>query len=112
MKVIYVSGPYSAPTPKEVMGNVHNAARVAAECMVHGWSVLCPHCNSHCVARYIEQSHADWVLMDLALLEKSDAVLMMRGWEKSKGARTEHSYALSKNIKVFYEADGIPSSLS
>jgi nucleoside 2-deoxyribosyltransferase len=111
MKVIYISHPYSAPSYREMRANVHKAAQLAAACMDHGWSFINPIGNSHSVAKHIERTHADWILLDLELIDRSDAVIMAKGWEKSKGCRAEHSYALSKNIKIFYEADGIPSSL-
>lgn len=108
MKTIYVSGPYSAPTYCQIRKNVHAAAKVGASCIEKGWAALVPHCNSHAIAKHIERAWGDWILMDLALIDKCDAILMMSNWIESEGAKREHSYALSKNIPVFYECMGIP----
>lgn len=40
--------------------------------------------------------------MDIAWLVKADAVLMLKGWKYSKGAKKERAIALELNIPVFY----------
>lgn len=36
-------------------------------------------------------------------MKRCDAVFLMRGWEKSKGARAEHDVAKGRMMKVFYD---------
>lgn len=36
-----------------------------------------------------------------------DGVLMLEGWEHSKGARLEHAWAVLDKIPIYYEKDGI-----
>jgi hypothetical protein len=109
MRTIYISSPYSAPSTQEVRLNVHNAARLASLCLNNGFCIINPVGNAHSVARYINLPHDQWVAMDLELLSRCDCAIFARGWEKSQGCRREHAFALSKNIKVYYEEKGIPS---
>jgi Domain of unknown function (DUF4406) len=41
---------------------------------------------------------------DVAAVLKSDAMLMLRGWEKSDGARVEHALAVYLGLAIFYES--------
>lgn len=36
-----------------------------------------------------------------------DGILMLEGWERSKGARLEHAWAVLDKIPIYYEKDGI-----
>lgn len=38
----------------------------------------------------------DWIC------DHADAIFMMRGWENSKGARTEHALAVALGLEVIY----------
>lgn len=42
-----------------------------------------------------------WDLQQIA--EKASAIYMLRGWEKSPGARAEHAAAVAVGIEVIYE---------
>jgi hypothetical protein len=41
---------------------------------------------------------------DLMAVLKSDAVVMLHGWEESNGARVEHSLAVYLGLVIFYES--------
>ena len=45
----------------------------------------------------------EYMKLDLALLDMCDAIYMMNGWEKSKGACIEYGYALAKDLIVLEE---------
>lgn len=48
--------------------------------------------------------HCDYMAVDLALLDLCDVIVMLPGWEKSKGASKEYAYAKEEGIKIrFYE---------
>lgn len=39
---------------------------------------------------------------DLQIISRVDAVVMLEGWQDSKGAVMERDYALDNNIPVYY----------
>jgi hypothetical protein len=41
---------------------------------------------------------------DLMAVLKSDAMVMLHGWEKSDGARVEHALAVYLGLVIFYES--------
>lgn len=47
-------------------------------------------------------SYKDYIDMGLCELMKCDAIYMINGWETSPGARLEHLYAITTNMKIFY----------
>lgn len=47
-------------------------------------------------------SYKDYIDMGLCELMKCDAIYMIHGWEESSGAKLEHMYALTTNMKIFY----------
>ena len=47
----------------------------------------------------------EYMTIDLLVLEFTDAIYMLRGWEDSRGARMELMKAKAHNMPVFYEED-------
>ena len=45
----------------------------------------------------------EYMKLDLMLLDMCDAIYMMNGWEKSKGACIEFGYALAKGKSIYFE---------
>jgi hypothetical protein len=45
--------------------------------------------------------YKDYIDMGLCELMKCDAIYMIDGWEESSGARLEHMYATTTNMKIF-----------
>lgn len=101
MKLIYVAGPYRAETPAGRTENILHAASAAMKLWRDGWAVICPHMNTAhfdgCV------SDETFLAGDLAILERCDAIYMLRDWDKSLGARTELAVAQEQGIEVYYE---------
>ena len=45
---------------------------------------------------------------DVAALKDCDAIFMLEGWEKSKGAKAEHALAEWMGLDLYYQKDGVP----
>ncbi len=43
----------------------------------------------------------------LAMLEAADAVLLLQGWENSKGAQVEKAYAEYQRKHIYYEKESL-----
>jgi hypothetical protein len=101
MRVVYVSGPYRAPTLEGINNNINNARIAAISLWKQGYAVIAPHLNT---------AHFDGVVSDAAfltgdaeILSRCDAVYMLRGWENSIGARAEHDLANELGLEIVYE---------
>jgi nucleoside 2-deoxyribosyltransferase len=99
LTVVYIAGPYRAPTAWQVQAHI----RAAQEAALHVWKMgavaLCPHSNT---GQFEGECPDDvWLEGDLELLRRCDAVLMIAGWEHSHGATAERLAALALGMPVF-----------
>ena len=104
--ILYISGPYSAGHGRTVAENIAVARAHAVAAAKAGWMPFTPHLNTagfevDCP----EISHQEWLAGDLAILRllarARAAVLLLPGWEQSKGARLERDWAIHLNLEVF-----------
>ena len=102
-KVIYIAGPYRAPTQHQVYQNIQNARQAAADVWQAGYVALCPHTNSLLMSGIVPEE--EFFQEDIELLQRCDAVLMVEGWEASSSARSERQHALNCLIPVFYSLE-------
>lgn len=104
--LIYVAGPYSAPTDEGVDANIEAAGRIAAQLWRMGHAAICPHMNTAKMERWVEGvTYSDYMRGDLDMVSRCDAVVMVPGWENSRGAKEEHEYALALKIPIHYAPD-------
>ena len=98
--VVYVAGPYRAPDNWQIEANVRRAETLALEVWRLGAAAICPHANT----RFYQGAAPDdvWLIGDLAMLKKCDAILMTPDWAKSMGATAERDFAVDHGIPVFY----------
>ncbi len=95
MSKIYLSGPISS-LPIEVARRAFKRAEETLQ--AQGWEVVNPMNNGLPVEAAWEQHLAEDVLALLAC----KAVYMLRGWEKSQGARLEHAIAARVRMRIIY----------
>lgn len=87
MKVVYVAGPFRAPTQWGIAENIRAAERVGLEIALAGAMPLIPHANTahfHGIG-----SDQVWIDGTLELLRRCDAAVFIPGWPKSSGSRGE-----------------------
>lgn len=103
-KRIYVAGAYSADNVLDVLNNIRKGQRIAVEVLLAGFAPFCPWLDHQFqfMLRDNEtltvQNYYDY---SMAWLEVSDAVLLVPGWETSKGTRQEIKRADELCIPVF-----------
>lgn len=106
MKVIYVAGAYSDPRgPWYIKQNIDAAEAVALELWRMGAAVICPHKNTAFFDGADGTSRDTWILGDMAILQRCDAIYMMDGWERSEGATDELKMARDIGLPVLMNMD-------
>jgi len=97
--LVYIAGPVTAATPWLMELNARRAELVSADlaslCIAH----FCPHTQW----RYMHGilPHEGWMAMCLTVLERCDAVVLVEGWETSRGSHLEIDRAYTLNIPVY-----------
>lgn len=98
MKVVYVAGPYRGLDAWEVERNIRRAETVALELWRMGAAPICPHTSS----RFFDGALPDDMFLrgDLAMLERCDGVVLVKGWEASAGtvAEVQHANKIGKPV--------------
>ena len=111
MKVIYVSGCYTKggeASVEEMIKNFFTAMHYSYSLMEVGYGVMSPILNTayDCLYRImgkeIKIPYENFLKFDLRILAACDAVFMMPGWEKSKGARMERDRAIKLGMPIYY----------
>jgi len=97
-QILFLSGPYS----KDPIACTNAAIAVQAELLKAGWSVFCPHANSHFADVQHKLPPDFYYNMDLQFLRRCDAIVMLPGWIASKGATLERDLALERGLPIYY----------
>jgi nucleoside 2-deoxyribosyltransferase len=105
-KVVYVAGPYRAPTKSEVLDNIGKACALAGEVVRLGAVPIVPHANGYEVDAAMRDNgepagDAYRLEAGLELLRRCDAVLLVEGWEYSSGTKAEIAEANRLDKPVF-----------
>ena len=108
-KVVYLAGPYSDTTEEGRDLNVARAAKVAKRLWIMGVAAICPHLNNYKFEGNASLGDKNWLEMfeifltgDFEIITRCDAVMMLPGWEKSKGACAEFVFAKWYGIPVHF----------
>lgn len=101
----YLASPYSHDDPAVRERRFQEVCRVAAQMMAAGEIVFCPIAHSHpidVIGGSLPQTTEFWMGQDLPILRKCDRVkvLMLDGWQSSKGVAAEVKAAEAVGIPV------------
>ena len=101
MKKIYVAGPYRAETVAGIDYNITMARRLAIEVWKLGAAAFCPHLNSGFMDGVVPDKN--FLDGDMDFLRICDGMIVVPGYEKSKGTLAEIKLADSLKIPVFMD---------
>jgi len=87
--------------------NIHKARQTAIDLLENDFAYFCPHLNSYHFEQDCKATWEDYLKMDLVILGRCDALLLLDNWTESKGAKTERGFALKHNIPVFFSIDNL-----
>lgn len=99
MLLVYIAGPFTAPTLWGVAQNIRNAEAAGREVALLGYFPVIP----HVIGKHYgdDQTAEFWYEGTLELMTRCDAVLLIPGWEKSTGAYEERRVATERGMHVF-----------
>ena len=108
--MIYVASPYTHPDPAVREARFQAACRAAAELIRQGKAVFAPIAHSHPIAQYgLPKDWSFWQACDRQHLEVCSevVVLMLDGWEQSRGVQAEIAIAreLGKPVSFIDPSD-------
>lgn len=99
LKVVYIAGPYRVATERGVAENIRRAGDLALEVWRAGMVALCPHMNTALFGGACPDEV--WLLGDLELMRRCDAILLVPGWRQSNGTIAEVSLARREGMPIF-----------
>lgn len=108
MKRIYVAGAYSADNIIGVLENIRKGLRASVEIMMAGYAVFSPWLDHQFAFMLREGEILPKELyqnQSLAWLEVSDAVIVLPGYESSRGTLREIARAQEIKIPIFYSIE-------
>jgi nucleoside 2-deoxyribosyltransferase len=100
VKLVYVAGPYRAPTQWECEQNIRRAEAMAYEVALAGAYPVCPHTNTR---MWFEASQPSefWIEASLLLMRRCDAAIFAPDWQRSSGARAERQFCVDYRHAYF-----------
>ena len=102
---VYVAGAYSADNVMEVLDNIRKGNRLGLEVLMTGFAPFVPWLDNQLVLQLRGNEKVtidDMYAYSLAWLEVSDVVLVVPGWEHSRGTRAEIARAIDLGLPVWY----------
>ena len=106
-RVVYLASPYSHPDPRVRQARFQAACRAAAALLSAGEIVFSPIAHSHPIAAHgLPTDWEFWECADGELLRRCDEllVLMLPGWQESRGVQAEIAMARELGMPVRYLA--------
>jgi hypothetical protein len=106
MAFIYLASPYSHPDPEVRHQRFEAVNSAAAALMKKGYVIFSPISHSHIIARDhdLPMEWDFWERIDIQFIRmcKELWVLMLPGWDESKGVKAEIKIASDLNIPIKY----------
>ena len=112
---VYVAGAYSADNVITVLDNMRKGMRMSTEVMNLGYAPFCPWLDYQFQLMQREDlgeslSVEDYYEYSLAWLDASDCVLVVPGYENSKGTMKELAYAAQMGLPIYYKVEDLYES--
>lgn len=97
---VYVAGSYTAATRKEREANAERAAKVGELVIKAGGYPVIPHLVGIRL-EHVEKPYEWWIETTMRELQTCDACVMVPGWHRSNGSKSEYEDCLRKSRPVF-----------
>lgn len=109
MKKVYVAGAISAPSIEDGLKNIRKGIIAGAELLSMGFSPYVPHLDYqfNLVQSEVHIDVETYYKHDLEWLKLCDCMLVLPGWEHSKGVNCEIAFAEQNNIPIYFSKEQI-----
>lgn len=115
MPYIYIAGPYTGKTHDhlsyyQIDSHIKQAEEAAARLSLAGVGFFCPHKHSEhfeVIVPAVPPSY--WYELDIHFMRSCDAILMLPGWQDSKGSLEEWRLMEEWGRPVFYSIEEVLS---
>ena len=108
MKRIYVAGPYSSDNIIDTLDYMREGQRMATRVLLAGFAPWCPWIDFHYQLQLRDDEELtvdNYYEYSITWLVVSDAMLVMPGWQYSKGTLKEIEIARALGIPIYYSFD-------
>jgi len=105
---VYVAGAYSSDNVMGVLENMRKGMRISTDVLVAGYAPFCPWLDYQFNLMLRDNESLtinDFYEYSMSWLDVSDVVLVVPGWENSKGTITEIERAEQQGIPVYYSLE-------
>lgn len=103
--MIYIAGKYHGNSTRELLANIDLAKEYGQIVLALGLVPFVPHILGYSLSRnsiFQQWDSYDWLKhFCLPMLKHCDALLLIPGWEESRGAIIEREFAKNNKIKIF-----------
>lgn len=99
MIIVYIAGPLSGSSAWKRQCNRRNALALSLEVHKAGFAFICVHAWGTTFWEEIDEESA--LAADFELVSRCDAVLLVDGWERSRGTAREIVHAHQTFVPVF-----------
>jgi nucleoside 2-deoxyribosyltransferase len=99
MLCVYVAGPYTGDNAMEIEQNVRRAEDVALQIARIGHSAVCPHTQSRYFFGQLTEEY--WLEATMEQMRRCDMVVLVDGWQYSRGTIGEILEAFKLGIPVY-----------
>ena len=103
-KLIYIAGKYGSENKEKTIENANIARQIGIKVWNYGAIGIVPHYNTF-LFDYEEKNttkYEEFIEGDLSIINQCDALFLLKGWSKSKGANIEYNHALKNRIPLLY----------
>ena len=109
MKRIYIAGPYSANNIHDGFRNMRVGMKMAVRLLSGKFAPFCPWLDYQMILMdtYNKIPPERFYEYSLQWLRVSDAMLVLPGWQNSKGTKKEIAFAENYRIPIFFKIEDL-----
>lgn len=104
---LYVAGPITDPDMTVVRQRCEDACRAGMKLVELGHYAYVPHWSG-LLPESFDIPHERWLKQDMEWLRLCDGIVLLPGWERSKGAKMELAEAEQLGLTVFFYLEDAP----